>query len=227
MKIFISSDNVHQLSKVQSAKSYGSDRDVVLLWDELTKKQRNIAENIDIDLEVHTSEPSSVPDKWSDSIKVVGEDTDNIEMVKYLISNPNREDVYEMLQDEDPPEPLMLWWLSHTIRDHDFMKDLADVCHYGLFKADTDYLWGVVAFGVDGGVGKFGWPNSSKDRSKSEQELFDEAVEELDIPEKELDILWDDVKGEVRAWISGESDEGDQASPDESSRDNQSSLLDL
>lgn len=234
MKVFISSDNIHQLAKVQSANQFSS-RDVVILWDELSQKERNIAENIDVEVEVHTSDPSSVPDKWSDNIVQESDGLGHLDMVKNIISNPDRETVYEMLLDEDPPEPLILWWISHTIPDQEYMKKVADACHYGLFQSDTKYLWGALAYGVEAGVGKFSWPESSEEAvPDSEQELFDDLIEEYGFRKKELRLAWGDVGNFAEEWAGGGSAENDEGvgggedDKDRSQRDRgQSSLLDV
>ncbi|MFB6236964.1 MAG: hypothetical protein ABEH81_01200 [Halopenitus sp.] len=225
-KRFITSENAHQLGKLQSARSYG-DREIIIMWDELTKKQKNVVENINVDVEIRTSDPSTVPDKWSGNITKMGSEVDHQAMVKMIIANPSRTDVYEMLVEDDPPEPLMLWWLGHVFSDIDYAQMLADACHYGLFKTDTDYLWGTVAFGVDSGVGKFSWPDSTQDIK--DQDLFEEVLEKFDYREKELRLVWEDVRGEAKGWV----DEGKVDEPevdDGSGGDDgvgQSSLLDL
>lgn len=228
MTVFISSHNISKLAKVQSTRSHVSRDNVVLLWDELNRKERAIAENIDIDVDVHTSDPSTVPDKWKDSITRLPGGVDHIDIVKNVIANPSRIDVYETLVEEDPPQPLMLWWLQHVFNDPEYAKTLADICHYSLFKTDTNHLWGAIAFGVEAGVGKFSWPDTSSDIPKAEQEAYNEALEKLDIREKELQVVWDDVKDVVGELLVDQTEVREE--PEENVEDvsvTQSSLLDL
>jgi len=64
--IYITSENVTQYAKVQNTKTHVGRDEVRIMWDELSKRERELAENIDIDLKVFTSEPHTVPQKWSD-----------------------------------------------------------------------------------------------------------------------------------------------------------------
>lgn len=193
MTVFIDSTNINQFAKVQNAASYVQRDDVVLLWDDLSKKQRRVAKNIDIDLTVETSEPDSVPDKWKNNIDQVGDTLDTLDIVKMIIANPARKDVYELLQREKPPEPLVLWWLNHVYSDPDYFQLLADICHYGLFKTDTDYLWATIAFGTEAGVGRFHWPESEKE-SSTIKNIKSKIAEEQEMDRHEVDKLWDSIK---------------------------------
>lgn len=232
MTIFISKHNVGQFGKIQSAKAYGNREDIVILWDELTKKQKGIAEHIDIDVsEVQTSDPSSVPDKWSGCVSEMESEMSHIEMIKNIVANPARGDVYDMLVEEDPSEPLMLWWLEHVFNDEEFAIKLADICQHALFKTDSDYIWSVVAYGVEAGVGKFSWPEKSNKLPKGEQELKKEMLEQMDIREKELDLAWDGIKMKAEEMLEDstgrEAEELDDGMEDSSEARNQSSLLDI
>ena len=192
MTIYIGSDNVDQFSKVQGARSYIERDEVVLLWDELNRRQRRVAKSIDIDIKVQTNDPSSVPDKWTDDIEQVGETIDTTDIVKMVIANPARRDVFELLKDEDPPEPLVLWWLNNTFDDPDYFQTLSDACLYALFRGDNTYLWAAIAFGVEGGVGRFRWPESDKD-SRELKQVKKKVREKFDIREKELELAWGEL----------------------------------
>ena len=229
MTIFIGSHNVHKLSKVQSAASYGNREDVVILWDELNKKEQSIASNINIDVEVQTSEPSSVPDKWKDSIVEVEGSIDHLDIVKNLIANPSRLDVYDMMLEENPPQPLILWWVEHVFNDKEYAIKLSDICHYSLFKTDVEHLWGTVVFGIEAGKGKFSWPDSSSSMAKGERQEFEEVLEAIDVPEKELELAWDDVKNEAANWLNDPEPDSEEVEEEVSDRahGSQSSLLNI
>lgn len=200
MTIFIGSNNIHRFGKIQNAAAYGERDEVALLWDELTKKQKGIAENIDIDLKVHTSDPSSVPEKWNDDIVQDAEPgLDTTDIVKFTIANPSRIGVYEMLLEEEPPEPLLLWWIENSFHDADYSMMLSDVCHHGLFRTDKKFIYATVAFGVDAGVGSFSWPESGKEPKEVEQ-VKERLCEEHGWRRKELDEAWDEVKSLVPDW---------------------------
>lgn len=230
MTIFIGGDNVETFASIGGTSNYVNRDKVVILWDELDKNQKKLAERIDIDVEVQTENPSTVPDKWRDSVVEVGDNISNIDIVKHIIANPDREEVYELLKKEDPPEPLILWWLDKTFNDDEYMKLLAEVCFHGLFKSDTDYFWGVVAFGVEAGVGRFKWPESSSNSEKVD-EIYEELFDEREVRLKEVEMAIDFLgSGAVRAMADEPFEEPDGVPADESDEATEgrsSSLLDF
>lgn len=137
--------------------------------------------------------------------------------------NPSRIDVYELLQRENPPEPLVLWWLARVYSEPEYFKRLADACHYGLFKTDTKFLWATIAFGVEGGVGRFHWPESEKE-SQEVKNLKKEIAEKHGIRKNEVDKLWYRIDDIAEQLVAEEESEETEEEPEES---NQSSLLDL
>lgn len=206
MTIFITNGNITQFAKVQGANSYVKRDEVVLLWDELDKEGKELAKNIEIDLKVETEDPSSVPDKWNDSVEKVGDTIDTTEIIKMITVNPSRIDVYELLQRENPPEPLVLWWLARVYSDPEYFKRLSDICHYGLFKTDTKFLWSTIAFGVEAGVGRFHWPDSEKD-SQEVKSLKKEIAEKHGISKIEVDKLWYRINDIAEQLITEEEPE--------------------
>jgi len=213
-KTYITSENVATFAKVQNAAGFADRGDVVLAWDELDREEKKLAKNIDIDeLKVRTTDPRNVPDKWTDNIVEDDAEPDAIDFIKQIIANPARYDVYEILKDYDPPEPLMLWWVDKCFSDADYFRILGEACRYGLFKGDTKYLWAAMAFGVDAGEGRFRWVQSD-DESQEEKELKQKILEQYDIREKELELLWEDVKPFVGEWMRDDPEEIGIDSPD-------------
>lgn len=224
-KTYITSDNIGKFAKVQNAQAMASRGNIVLMWDELDRSQKRLArKHIDIpEIEVHTSDTYKVPDKWSDNVIEAESDPEATDLIKQVIANPSRYDVYEQLVENDPPEPLMLWWANVCFSEQDYFELLAEVCRYGLFRTDTKYLWAVMAFGVEPGRGKFYWPES-EGLPPEEKSVKKKVLEKFDIPEKELELAWDDVKkqlaesvelteGEAEAFgVEVEADEDDEDS---------------
>lgn len=201
MKTFITSENAAKFAKVQSAASYADRGEIIICWDELDKKQKKQVKHIDIDeVTVYTSDPRSVPDKWSDHVVEQEAEPETVDLVKQIIANPARADVYELLVTHDPPEPLILWWLDKTYSDQEYFRLVADSCLYSLFKGNNRYLWATIAFGVEAGVGSFHWPQSEKDDPK-EKKLKQRLVDELGIPKKEVELAFEDVKHLIPQWI--------------------------
>lgn len=192
-RTYVTSDNVSTFCKVQSATGFADRGEVILAWDDFDSSQKKLAKNIDIDeLKVRTTDPRSVPNKWKDNIVEEDSDPDAVDFIKQIIANPARHDVYQLLKDYDPPEPLILWWIDKTFTDDEYFNKLAAACRYGLFKGDNRYLWAVVAFGVDAGVGRFHWPDSEKDPA-AKKSIKQKLVDKYDVRPKEVDVLWDDV----------------------------------
>jgi len=206
-KLYITSENISKFAKVQGASSMGSRGDVVLMWDELDREGKKLAKHIEIeDIEVRTSDPYNVPDKWNDNVTELDSDPEAFDLIKQVIANPSRADVFDLLLEEDPPEPLMLWWANVCFSDPDYFKHLADVCWHGLFRTDTRYLWGAMAFGVEHGEGKFHWPSSGDE----DAEIKSEILEEYDVSERELEKAWSYVGDHAGRWVSsGSSDDED------------------
>lgn len=233
-KVYISSDNIGKYAKVQGASAMAQRDEIVLLWDELDKSEKKLArDHIEIpDVQVVTTDPYNVPDKWNDNIIEEDGDPEAHDLIKQVIANPNRKDVYDLLKEVDPPEPLMLWWADACFTEPEYFELLAEMCRYGLFRADTKYLWAVMAFGVEDGKGKFHWP-SNDDTPAEEKKIKKKVLEEYDIREKELEEAWDDVKGLSGAWV--ELDEGEaevvgaevQEVSEEDGREASASLLDF
>lgn len=192
-KTYVTSDNVSTFAKVQNATGFADRGEVILAWDDLDSSQKKLAKNIDIDeIQVRTSDPRSVPNKWKDNIVEEDADPDAVDFIKQIIANPSRGDVYELLKDYDPPEPLILWWIDKTFTDDEYFEKLAEVCRHGLFKGNNRYLWAVVAHGVDANVGNFRWPESEKDPSEKKS-IKQKIVDKHDVRPKEVEVLWDDV----------------------------------
>lgn len=239
-KTYITSQNIKTFARVQNASSYVNRGEVVLAWDELSRSEKNLAKNIDIDdVVIRTSDPRSVPNKWEDNIDKQAASLDAVDFTKQLIANPDRYSVYELLVDHDPPEPLMLWWIDKCFKDPEYFGILGDACWYGMFRGNNEYLWAAMSFGVDSGIGSFRWPSSDKE-APEKKSIKKKIVDELGVPEKEIDILWDDVKGQVHEWVEVTPEEAeflgveDKDSPDDDIDDTddpdegqQSSLLDL
>lgn len=200
-KTYISNENISTFAKVQSAGGFADRGEIVLVWDSLNRSQKNLAKNINIDgLKVRTSDPRSVPDKWNDSIVEEDAEPEAVDFIKQIIANPARYDVYEMLKDYDPSEPLMLWWIEKTFTDEEYFKVLSEACRYGLFRGDTKYLWAAIAFGVDAGVGRFHWPESDKE-PKEIKSVKKKLVEEREIDKHELDKIWEFVRDDIQDYV--------------------------
>lgn len=239
-KTFITSDNIKTFAKVQNAAGFTDRGEIILAWDDLDRSQRKLAKNIDIPLQVRTSDPRSVPNKWSDNIVKQDKDPEAVDFIKQIIANPSRYQVWEMLKDYNPPEPLILWWIDKTYTDDEYFARLAEACRYGLFRGDTKYLWAVVAFGVEEGRGRFHWPSGDKEDA-IKKNLKQKVVDVQGIRPKEIDLLWDDVKHLVPEWVEITPEEADylglnyeeieDPDPEEPEDDNEeptaSSLLDL
>jgi hypothetical protein len=184
-KTFIGSDNISTFAKVQGSSSYVDRGDIILLWDTLDASEKQLATNIDIELKVRTNDPRSVPDRWTDDIVEEDGDPEPVDLIKQVIANPARYDVYQLLVDYDPPQPLMLWWIDKTYTDMDYFGTMAEVCRYGLFKGDDKYVWAAMAFGVDAGVGRFRWPESDSESSHIESAI-EKIADAYDMRQSEL-----------------------------------------
>lgn len=236
-KTFITSENIGTFAKVQNAAGFADRGEVVLVWDDLDTSDKKLAEHIGVDLKVRTSDPRSVPDKWQDDIIEEDKDPEEVDMIKQVIANPGRLDVYEILCEYSPSEPLMLWWLDKTFTEPDYFELLSDVCYHALFQTDSKYIWAVTAFGVDSGKGRFHWPESDKD-SPAEKSVKKKVAEEYGMRRNELEKVWeqkDELVDFTRIDMSdGEAEElgidlPDPSEPtdDESEETTQSNLLDL
>lgn len=206
-KIYITNENIKQYAKIKGTTSMVERDEVVLMWDELDREGKRLARNhIEIDdITVITSDPYNVPDKWNDNIKKEGEEMQAPDIIKQVIANPSRVDVFDLLMEQDPPVPLMLWWVNVCFSDPDYFKHLAEVCHKGLFKTDSRYIWGTMAFGVEDGRGKFHWPSNDD----GDSELMKEVIEKLDAPEKEVRLAWDSVEGFAEELLDDRNAESD------------------
>lgn len=239
-KVFITSDNVAKYAQLQGTSSFTDRGEVVLVWDELSRSEKNLAKNIEMDdIQVRTSDPRSVPDKWTDNIVEEDGSPEAVDLIKQVIANPARYDVYTMLEVNDPPEPLMLWWLDKTFSDPDYFMRLSDVLEHALFMTDTKYIWAVVAFGVDAGEGRFYWPESEKE-TKAEKSVKEKVADKYGMRKSEVEKVWECVPAiesgegmdlsEDEAKVLGvtleRSQDQDEKSPDEE-EGRQSSLLDL
>lgn len=233
-KVYITSENIGKYAKVQGASAMAQRDDIVLLWDELGREGKRLArKHIEIpEIQVVTSDGYNVPDKWQDNIIEEESDPEAQDLIKQVIANPNRKDVYDLLQTNDPPEPLMLWWADACFTDPDYFQLLAEVCRYGLFRVDTKYLWAVMAFGTEDGNGKFHWP-SSDDPPAEEQRVKDRLKEEYDFREKEVELAWDDIKELSAKWVDLDESEAEamgvevQEVEEEDERAASSTLLDF
>lgn len=223
MTLYISSDNIGRYAKLQGANSYVNRDEVVVLWDELDRKGRNLAKNITTDVKIQTSDPRSVPDKWKDDIISTDPGPDTVDLVKMLIANPARHEVYEMLVEEEPPEPLLIWWVKQVFYDADYYDLLSEACLYGLFRGDKDYLMAAIAFGIEAGEGRFHWPESQKEDQET-KELKQNIIDEHGYPRKEVDLAWDYVKVDAHTWVGHDESEPEV---DEGSGGQSRSLLDL
>ena len=227
--IYITNENIKKYAKVQGASPIVDRRKVIIMWDELDAEGKRLARNhIEIDeVEVETSDPYNVPDKWKDCINEREGELEASDLIKQVIANPSRSDVYDILMDNQPPEPLMLWWLNVCFSNPDYFELLAEACTQGLFRTDTRYLWGAVAFGVDAGEGKFYWPSKDDGLTKEEKEAQKTLIEEYNIPKKEVELAWDEVGQLVIDNLSTdhESDASRQREDEEGS--NPSTLLDF
>lgn len=236
-KTFITSDNISTFAKVQNSAGFADRGEIVLVWDDLSKEGKRLAKNIGIDLKVRTSDPRSVPDKWQDDIVEEDKDPEEVDMIKQVIANPARMDVYELLCKYDPSEPLMLWWLDKTFTEADYFEKLAEVCHHALFQTDSEYIWAVAAFGVDAGRGRFHWPESDKE-SPVEKSVKDKLAEEYDMRRNEVDKVWDEydslfdfsrieLEEEEAEELGISPDDMSESDTSEQPKSEQSSLLDL
>lgn len=202
-RTYITGDNIEMFCKVQNAAGFAERGEIILAWDDLDGSQKKLAKNIDIeDIQVRTTDPRSVPKKWSDKIVEEDADPDAVDFIKQVIANPARQEVYQLLKDYDPPEPLMLWWIDKTFTDDEYFKLLAEACRFGLFRTDNKYLWAVVAFGVDVGVGSFRWPESEKEPAEKKS-IKKKLVDEYGVRPKEVDELWDELEG-WKGWHATE-----------------------
>lgn len=213
-KIYITNENIKKYAKVQGTSAMVERDQVVLMWDELDREGKRLAKkHIEIeDIEVVTSDPYNVPDKWNDNVRKEGEEMQAPDMIKQVIANPSRADVFQMLMDQDPPEPLMLWWVDVCFSDPDYFKVLADTCHHGLFKTDPRYLWGTIAFGVEDGEGRFHWPSNDDDTVNPE--LKKEALKNWEAPEKEVSLAWDTLGRLADELVDHESGTDDGGTED-------------